>query len=456
MKKKALVVIALYFSLMFIHLINFNSTTEESFEDIHLVFQDGNFEQSIEVINTISKTKGFQPFNPIMQPLDLVSPSYTNLSLTEGEPIIEGTEITLTSLTTSSGHGVSSGEVDFKDLKLLAVDNDTTTSTIYSNKFALRINLPQTTIIYGFLTDITPTVREDINFYIRNTLTGSDIRSGVISGYIANSAHVTNQLLHVPFEYCGGGAPLTLTANTDYYFLLEPTISTSDAFFELRESSDAPDDLKIYEWWSANYAEIITDANFYLITNVDTISEDNTVDFNGYASAIWTTVDQGSHSFIAWYKGSAFNAESFGSVFRTIIPSMELLLVSIDPIVIEYNDPTILQSTVLINAGTPAEGKTVTFLASLDGQSWTTIGSAVTNLFGQALLVHQFILYPDNYILRAIVNEYSLADTTLEIQVEGISWYNIDFLGQYRNNPGAPTYTKLSAIIQVRDNDDEP
>lgn len=456
MKKKALVVIALYFSLMFIHLINFNDTTSESIEDIQVVLQDGNFEQSIEVINTISKTKGSQPFNPIMQPLDLVSPSYTNLSLTEGEPIIEGTEITLTSLTTSSGHGVSSGEVDFKDLKLLAVDNDTTTSTIFSNKFALRINLPQTAMIYGFLTDITPTVREDINFYIRNTLTGSDIESGVITGYIANSAHVTNQLLHVPFEYCGGGAPLTLTANTDYYFLLEPTISTSDTFFELRESSDAPDDLKIYEWWSANYAEIMIDTNFYLITDVNTISEDNTVDFNGYASAIWTTVDQGSHSFIAWYKGSAFNAESFSSVFRTIIPSMELLLVSIDPIVTEYNDPIILQSTVLINAGTPAEGKTVTFLASLDGQSWTTIGSAVTNLFGQALLVHQFTLDPDNYILRAKVNEYSLADTTLEIQVEGISWYNIDFLGQYRNNPGAPAYTKLSAIIQVRDNDDEP
>ena len=88
MKKKALVVIALYFSLMFIHLINFNETTNESIEDIQVVLQDGNFEQSIEVINTISKTKGSQPFNPIMQPLDLVSPSYTNLSLTEGEPII--------------------------------------------------------------------------------------------------------------------------------------------------------------------------------------------------------------------------------------------------------------------------------------------------------------------------------------------------------------------------------
>lgn len=456
MKKKALVVIALYFSLMFIHLINFNNTTEESVEDIQVVFQDGNFEQTIEVINTISKTKGTQPINPVMQPLDLVSPSYTNLSISEGEPVLEGTEITLTSLTTSSGHGVSSGEVDFKDLKLLAVDNDTTTNTIYSNKFALRINLPQTTIIYGFLTDVTPTVREDINFYIRNTLTGSDIRNGVITGYIANSAHVTNQLLHVPFEYCGGGAPLTLTENTDYYFLLEPTISTSDTFFELRESSDAPDDMKIYEWWSASYTEIITDANFYLITDVNIISEDNSVDFNGYASAIWTTVDQGSHSFIAWYKGSVFNAESFGSALRTIIPSTELLLVSIDSVVTEYNDPTILQSTVLIDAGTPAEGKTVTFLASLDGQSWMTIGSAVTNLFGQAILVHQFVLDPDYYILRAKVNEYSLADTTLEIQVEGISWFNIDFLGQYRNNPGEPTYTKLSAVIQVRDNDDDP
>jgi len=456
MKKKALVVIALYFSLMFIHLINFNNTTEESVEDIQVVFQDGNFEQTIEVVNTISETKGTQPTNNVMQPLDLVSPSYTNLSLSEGELIVEGTEITLTSLTTSSGYGVSSGEVDFKDLKLLAVDNDTTTNSIYSNKFAFRINLPQTTIIYGFLTDVTPTVREDINFYIRNTLTGSDIRNGIITGYIANSAHVTNQLLHVPFEYCGGGAPLTLTANTDYYFLLEPTISTSDTFFELRESSDVPDDMKIYEWWSTNYAEIMTDANFYLITDVNTISEDNSVDFNGYATAIWTTADQGSHSFIGWYKGSEFNAESFGSALRTIIPSMELLLVSIDPIVTEYNDPTILQSTVLIEAGTPAEGKTVTFLTSLDGQSWTIIGSAVTNLFGQALLMHQFVLEPDNYILRAKVNDYSLADTTLEIQVEGISWFNIDFLGQYRNNPGAPTYTKLSAEIQVKDNDDDP
>ncbi|MCG3254205.1 MAG: hypothetical protein KAX09_10155 [Candidatus Heimdallarchaeota archaeon] len=456
MKKKALVVIALYFSLMFIHLINFNETTEESIEDIQVVFQDGNFEQNIDVLNILSKTQGTQPINTVMQPLDLVTPSYTNLSLSEGEPIIEGTEITLTSLTTSSGYGVSSGEVDFKDLKLLAIDNDTTTTSIYSNKFAFRINLPQTTIIYGFLTDVTPTVREDINFYIRDTLTGSDIRNGVVTGYIANSAHVSNQLLHIPFEYCGGGTPLTLTANTDYYFLLEPTVSISDTFFELRESSDVPDDMKIYEWWGANYAEIITDANFYLITDVKTISEDNSVDFDGYASALWTTVDQGRHSFIAWYKGSAFNAESFGSAMRTIIPSTELLLVSIDPIVTEYNDPTILQSTVLIEAGTPAEGKTVTFLASLDGQSWITIGSAVTNLFGQALLEHQFVLEPDNYILRAKVNEYSLADTTLEIQVEGISWYNVDFLGQYRNNLGAPTYTKLSAIIQVRDNDDEP
>ncbi|MCK5045312.1 MAG: hypothetical protein KAS22_01955, partial [Candidatus Heimdallarchaeota archaeon] len=167
-------------------------------------------------------------------------------------------------------------------------------------------------------------------------------------------------------------------------------------------------------------------------------------------------VDQGSHSFIAWYKGSVFNAESFGSALRTIIPSMELLLVSVDSVVTEYNDPAILQSTVLLDVGSPAEGKTVTFLASLDGQSWITIGSAITNLFGQAILVHQFVLEPDNYILRAKVNEYSLADTTLEIQVEEISWYHIDFLGQYRNNPGAPTYTKLSAVIQVRDNDDEP
>ncbi len=456
MKKKALVVITLYFSLMFIHLINFNSTTEESTEEIRVVFQDGNFEQSIEVINTISQTKGTQPINPVIQPLDLITPSYTNLSLSEGEPIIEGTEITLTSLTTSSGHGVSSGEVDFKDLKLLAVDNDTSTTTVYSNKFALRINLPQTTTIYGFLTDVTPTVREDINFYIRNTLTGSDIRNGVITGYIANSAHVSNQLLHIPFEYCGGSTPLTLIANTDYYFLLEPTISTSDTFFELRESSDVPDDMKIYEWWGTNYAEIMIDANFYLITDVKTISEDNSVDSGGFASAIWTTVDQGSHSFIAWYKGSAFNAESFGSVLRTIIPSMELLLVSIDSVVTEYNDPTILLATVKEDAVTPAEGKTVTFLASLDALSWTTIGSAVTNLFGQAILMHQFVLEPDSYILRAKVNEFSLADTTLEIQVESISWYNIDFLGQYRNNLGAPTYTKLSAVIQVRDNDDDP
>ncbi|MBK5112825.1 MAG: hypothetical protein JJE41_04290 [Candidatus Heimdallarchaeota archaeon] len=456
MKKKALVVMVLYFSLMFIHLINFNSTTEESIEDIQVLFHDGNFEQGFEVINKISRTEATQPFNQVLQPLDLVSPSYTNLSVSEGEPIVEGTEITLTSLTTSSGHGVSSGEVDFKDLKLLPIDNETIINTVYSNKFALRINLPQTTTIYGFLTDISPTIREDVNFYIKSTLTGSDIRNGVITGYIANSAHVTNQLLHVPFEYCGGSAPLTLTANTDYYFLLEPTISTSDTFFELGESSDLNDDLKVYEWWNGNYAEILTDVNFYLITNVDTISEDITVDFNGYASAIWTTIDQGSHSFIAWYKGSAFNAESFGSALRTIIPSIEVLLVSIDPIITEYNDPTILQATVKYDMITPAEGKTVTFLASLDAQNWVTIGSAVTNLFGQAILTHQFTLDPENYILRAKVNEYSMADTTLEIQVEGISWFYIDFQGQYRNNPGAPTYTKLSAEIQVKDDDDDP
>ena len=122
MKKKALVVIVLYFSLMFIHLINFNSTTEENVDDIQVIFQDGIFEQNIDVINRISKTKGTNPINQVLQPLDLVTPSYTNLSLSEGEPIVEGTEITLSSLTTSSGHGVSSGEVDFIDLKLLPID----------------------------------------------------------------------------------------------------------------------------------------------------------------------------------------------------------------------------------------------------------------------------------------------------------------------------------------------
>ncbi len=456
MKKKALVVIGLYFSLMFIHLINVENTSEESIEDLQLVFQDSGFEQNFEIATKITRTKGSQPINQILQPQDLVTPSYTSLSLSEGEPIIEGTEITLTSLTTSSGYGVSSGKVDFKDLKLLTIDNETTTNTIYSNKFAVKINLPQTTTIYGFLIDISPTIREDINFYIRNTLTGTNLRSGLVTGYIANSAHATNQLLHIPFEYCGGGAPFVLTANTNYYILLEPTISVSDTFFALKESSDIEDDLEVFEWWNGNYEEIMTDVNFHLITAIDTIVEDITVDFNGYASATWTTIDQGSHSFIAWYKGSLFNAESFGSALRTIIPSQEVLLVSVEPVVTEYNDPTLLQATVKYDTITPAEGKTVTFLASLDGQTWITIDSAVSNLFGQAILTHQFVLEPNNYILRAKVNDNSKADSTLELQVEEISWFNIDLLGQYRNNPGAPTYTKLSAEILVKDNDEEP
>ncbi|MDY6896788.1 MAG: hypothetical protein SWZ49_01750, partial [Cyanobacteriota bacterium] len=87
-----------------------------------------------------------------------------------------------------------------------------TSGVIYSNKFAIRVNLPQDVTIYGFIVDITPTIREDINFYIRNSLTGTDIRAGLISGYIANNARITNQLLHVPFEHCGGAAPLTLGA----------------------------------------------------------------------------------------------------------------------------------------------------------------------------------------------------------------------------------------------------
>ena len=204
MKTKALVIIAICLSVIILPFIRVDSNHHE--------------EQSILEIN------------------GLETPSYTSLSLSESDPIPEGTSVTLTSTTTSMGMGVSSGKVDFKELELLKVENDTTAGKIYSNKFAIRINLDTSTEIQGFIVDITPTIREDVNFYIRTSLTGSDLRDGNISGYLGNSAHIDDQLLHIPFSFAGGLAPLTLDALTDYYFILESSSSTSDTFFELTES----------------------------------------------------------------------------------------------------------------------------------------------------------------------------------------------------------------------------
>ncbi len=440
MKKKALVVIILYISLSIFTSIDLANAIGLEYvpEAMQLVIKESEKTQNPDLPNQIN---------------DLISPSYTNLLSSEDDPIVEGTDVTLTSTTISTGYPVSSGSIDFKDLKIYHVDNDVTSDVIYSNKFAVRVNLPQDLIIYGFIVDITPTIREDIDFYIRSSTTGADIRSGTISGYIANNAHITGQLLHVPFEYSGGAAPLTLDALNSYYFLLEPTVSTSDTFFELTESSDVPNNVRVYEWWNTYYAEVMTDVNFYLITDINTIAGDISLNSSGQASTVWTASNQGNHSLLAWYNRTIFYSESFGSVLRSVVHATETLLVSVDPITTEYMDPEILQATVMVDPVTPAPDRTVTFLASEDLLSWTTIGSAVTDGSGIATLEHQFDLEPNNYTLRAKVNEFSLADNTLIIQPEPITWNYIDFNGQFRNNPGSPTTTHFNTTIQVKDNE---
>jgi 5-hydroxyisourate hydrolase-like protein (transthyretin family) len=459
MKKKALGIIILYLSMMlafpmgkYIHEIQDNTV-----DDIQIVINNSQIKPEFRnMLNIMVETESSANSKLIFKTMDLTSPSYTNLSLSENDPIVEGTEATLTSQTTSAGHGVSSGLIDFKDLILNKIDDDPTSGEIYSNKFAIKLTLSQEITIEGFAIDITPTIREDINFYIRNTLAGANLRSGVISGNVASSAHTTDQMLYVPFSYCGGVSALTLTAGNSYYFILEPTISTSDTFFELHEASDIPNNVEVYEWYNNNFVVYHTDVNFYLIADEITIEDDVAVNGIGEAITTWNAFPQGNHALFSWYHGAVVYSESYGTCKRTVIPTTEILQVTLDPVVVQYKDITPIVATLIDEYSNPAVDKTVYFSVSSDEIIWTQIGTAISDAAGQVTLDYAFDLNPDNYYLKAYVNDLSFDTNSLLINPEILIFENIDFVGRYRNNPGMPTFTKLNAIALVKDDDDNP
>ncbi|NHJ85256.1 MAG: Ig-like domain repeat protein [Asgard group archaeon] len=456
MKKKALVLIAIYLTMISFYAIDVSknspyNSSSNPMTDYEFIFQnmDSNQSTDFEFEHTL-QTKGVGTTSPV-QTLDLISQSYTSLTPSEPSPIVEETEVTLTSSTTSAGFGVSSGDIDFMDCFLYEIDNDATSNVITSNKYAIKITIPQSIEITGFIVDISATIRDDINFYIRNSLSGPNIREGVISGYIASCARVTGQLLFVPFQYCGGGSNLVLTANTDYYFILEPSTSTDNSFFELKESDDTPNDVAIYEWYASNYELLQTDVNFHLITAINSVELGMPVSGSGIASTTWTALTQGNHSLLAWYSGSAFYSQSYGSAIREVIPSNEILTVTIDPIETDYKDLTVFQATIMEDISTPAIGKTVIFSTSSDGLNWATIGSAITDGFGVATLESIIDLLPGNYSLRAKANDFSYTVTYIYITAKPINWYNVDFTGAFRNNPGEPTTVHLTTVIYLTD-----
>ena len=449
MNKKAIIIIIVYLSMIAF----FSNDVSASYPVEKYVILEKDEFNNIQIIEVTSKTsKTEQPIEQEITPADLISPSYTSLSTSESNPILDGTLVSLQSVTTSAGVGVSSGSVDLIDAELVIVENDSTTDLLYSNKFAVKINLPQTLTIQGFVIDVLPTIREDVNFYIGTDLNGSTLRSGLISGYIGNDAFTSSELLYVPFSYCGGVADLILTAFTDYYFILEPSSSASSSFFQLRQSANNPDNLDVYSWSGSVFTEEITDTPFYLMSSVSILVDDEPVNSNGEASTNWNANTPGSHALISWYEESIFYSESFGSSIKTVIASDELFTVLVNPVTTEYLDEVILEAYVFDEA-TPVEGQAVTFYASDDLVTWIPLATEITDALGLASITATQNLVVGNYTLRAKVNDLSLSDSYILVEPETLIWENIDFHGIFRNNPGAPTFTKINTTLRVIDND---
>lgn len=448
MNKKAIIIIVVYLSMIAF----FSEDVSSSYPvEKHIILEQDE-ENNIQIIEVKSKASDEEPIEQVFQPNDLISPSYTALSASESNPILDGTLVTLQSVTTSAGIGVSSGTIDFLDAELFVVENDTTSSLIYSNRFAVKINLPQTLTIQGFVIDVLPTIREDMNFYIGTDLNGTNLRSGLISGYIGNDAFTSDEPLYVPFSYCGGAADLTLTALTDYYFILEPTVSSSSSFFQLTQSGNNPDNIEVFSWSGSAFSEIITDTPFYLMSSVSIIVDDEPVDSNGETSANWNANTPGSHALLSWYEGSMFYSESFGSSIKNVIASEELYSVTVNPVTTDYLDEVTLEAYVF-DETTPVEGQAVTYYTSEDMVSWIPLTTGVTNALGLASATTTQNLAVGNYTLRAKVNDLSLSDSYILVEPETLVWENIDFNGMYRNNPGAPEFTKLNTTLRVVDDE---
>ncbi|MHA1500639.1 MAG: hypothetical protein ACTSSB_02225 [Candidatus Heimdallarchaeota archaeon] len=449
MNKKAIIIIVIYLSMIAFFSEDVSATYPKE-KHIILERDEQNNIQIIEVTSKASSTE--QPIEQVILPTDLISASFTSLNTSESNQIIDGTLVSMDSITTSTGFGVSSGTVDFLDVELVVVENDSTSDLIYSNKFAVKINLPQTLTIQGFAIDVLPTLREDVNFYIATDLNGSNLRSGLISGYIGNDAFTSNELLYVPFSYCGGVTDLTLTAFTDYYIILEPTVSTSNSFFQLTQSANNPDNLEVYSWTGSAFTEVITDTPFYLMSSVSIIVDDEPVDSSGEANTNWNANTPGSHALIAWYERSTFYSESFGSSIKTVIASDELFTVIVTPVFTNYLDEVTLEAYVF-DGVIPVEGQAVTFYTSDDLISWTPLATGTTNALGLANITSVQNLAVGNYTLRAKVNDLSFSDSYILVEPETLVWENIDLNGMYRNNPGAPTFTKINTTLRIVDDE---
>ncbi len=450
MKKKALILIALYILTI---AISANNTIGNSFpKEYQIVYDNQDLENGFISFEVQEEAQNI-PINNDISPSDLTSPSYTSLALSESDPIGEGTNVSLQSITTSSGYGVSSGEVDFLDFKLYKVENDTTSDIIYSNKLAVKINIPEDMTIFGFIIDVTPTIREDVNFYIRNSLSGANLKTGLISESIGDSAHTDQQLLHVPFSYSGTSGSLSLVADTDYYIILEPTISNSSSFFKITQSDDTPDNMGVFTWTGSAYEEINSDIHFYFITQQNQLTVNEPVNGSGEATTTWVPITTGDYSIVAWYGGSIFYKESFGSIYRRVIPSLEIFHVTVNSASAAYQDEVNIQASVLTESFSPALGTTVQFSYSEDGFSWISIGIGICDSLGVATIDVQLDLQTDNYSLMAKVNEVSYDESYLLISPETVIWSNIVLEGSYRNNFGYPSEVKLTTTILVEDND---
>ncbi|MFW9921834.1 MAG: collagen binding domain-containing protein [Candidatus Thorarchaeota archaeon] len=451
MNKKALVIIVLYIALIAFQSDQYSAHGEQEYQ---IVIDDVKDIEN-ELIDLVLDIEKESTVKTELTALDLTSPSYTNLQLSENSPIAEGTDVFVQSTTISTGVGVSSGNVDFIDYQIYTIDDDTTSDSIYSNKFAIKISLPASMTIYGFLVDISPTIREDINFYIRNSITGANVRTGLLSKNFGDSANSNDQMLLVPFSYCGVSS-LTMNAATDYYFILEPTISTSNSFFELVHSSNIQDDVSIYNWSGSEYQEIIADTRFYLIIQELPIASDISVNSSGEASTTWTAIE-GNHSIVAFYEGTMFYTESYGVQTRKVIAPLDQFFIEFDSQIIGYKDNCELVAVVTDEYYTPVGGKLVSFYYSIDeGENWITIGSGITDSFGEAILSYQFSNNPGNYTTKAIINAISSKESYVIIEKEALTWNNIDFYGKYRNNPGFPEEIGLTANIQVLDDEGSP
>ncbi|MEA2071009.1 MAG: hypothetical protein U9O98_06925, partial [Asgard group archaeon] len=225
MKKKALLIILLSFSVLIIppnSIMTFSpldkspekTLTNEPKETIQI----NKYPDFPIPTNSIQKNTA-ESF--LCQPNGLITPTYTEVSSSSKSILPENSSLNMTSHTTTSSQNVYTGTVDFLDLKINTLTNGSTVENYYSNRFAIHFSLTKTIISKGFLIGITPTIRETLLFSIREELNGPPILNGSLNEYIGNSAHDLLYPLPIIFDYTACSASeLQLIKDNDYYLTL--------------------------------------------------------------------------------------------------------------------------------------------------------------------------------------------------------------------------------------------